>query len=99
MTVLVLDVAERDLENGQDFYDAKEDSLGDYFLESLSADIESLSIFAGIHPKVGRFHRALAHVFPYAIFYALTQDTVFVWAILDCRRRPSWIHKQLRSRK
>lgn len=99
MKVVVLDLAERDLSAGKDFYDIQGEAVGDYFVDSISADIESLALFAGIHPKKGHFYRSLAHTFPYAIYYTIERDEIMVWAVLDCRRDPSWIQKQLGRRK
>ena len=98
MKVIILDCAEQDLVDGVSFYEAREPGVGDYFLDSLSADIESLAWYAGIHHKVGRYYRCLAHTFPYAIYYTIDGKAVLVWAVLDCRRDPAWTRNQLRSR-
>ncbi len=47
--VLVLTDAENDLDTGKAFYDLNELGVGEYFWDSLIADIESLSIYAGVH--------------------------------------------------
>ena len=47
--VFILDEAVIDLEDGKFFYDKKESNVGEYFWDSLLADIESLVIYAGIH--------------------------------------------------
>jgi plasmid stabilization system protein ParE len=98
MKVVILDCAEQDLAEGKSFYESQERGVGDYFLDSLSADIESLAWYAGIHHKVGRYYRSLAHTFPYAIYYTIDGEVVLVWAVLDSRRAPAWTRKQLRSR-
>ena len=41
--------ARRDLDEGYDFYESQQIGLGDYFLSSVKADIESLKFTAGIH--------------------------------------------------
>jgi hypothetical protein len=46
----VLSTAEDDLTDGFFFYEAQEEGLGGYFLQSLYAEIESLNKYAGIHP-------------------------------------------------
>jgi hypothetical protein len=56
-----------DLNDGKAFYDQREAGVGDYFWDSLIADIESLVIYAGIHNERYGFHRMLAKRFPYAI--------------------------------
>ena len=53
MKVIILDCAERDLDDGWSFYE--EQGAGDYFFDSLSADIESLTLYAGIHRKAGGY--------------------------------------------
>ena len=42
MTLEILDLAEADLLAGHRFYEKQAEGIGDYFLESLFADIESL---------------------------------------------------------
>jgi len=80
-----------------DFYEAQQESLGAYFLDSLFSDIDSLALYAGIHPKhAGRFHRMLAKRFPFAVYYDVNGETVTVVAILDCRQNPASIKERLR---
>ena len=47
MTIRILDEAEQDLVDGFRFYEIREPGLGDYFLDSLFADIDSLHLYAG----------------------------------------------------
>ena len=98
MNIRILASAWRDLAEGSQFYESKEAGLGDYFVASLKADVESLRISAGIHPlKYRDYHRLLARVFPFAIYYIKTGDDVTIYAIVDCRRKPSWIRRRLSS--
>jgi hypothetical protein len=93
VTVEILDKAEDDLVHGFQFYETQQRGLGSYFLESLLADMESLQIHGGVYRN---YHRALAKRFPFAIFYTVSVDTVFVHAVVDCRRKPAWITKHLK---
>ncbi|MFT4589630.1 MAG: hypothetical protein ACI9VS_003280 [Candidatus Binatia bacterium] len=96
MKLQILPQARDDLIEGFHFYEDKEEGLGDYFLTCLYSDIEGLKIFAGIHPKPYRlFHRALSKRFPFAIFYTLDENVVRVRAVVDCRRKPSWLRQRL----
>ena len=52
MTIRILSLAEADLLNGFRFYERQSSGVGLYFLESLTSDIESLRLYAGIHRKV-----------------------------------------------
>ena len=99
MTLRILDRAEGDLVGGFHFYEAQQPGLGAYFLDNLYGDIESLHLYAGIHRKIWkRYHRLLSKRFPYAVFYTVTGDEISVHAVLDCRRNPAWIRRQLRGR-
>jgi hypothetical protein len=97
VTIEILDKAEDDLVNGFTFYELQQSGLGAYFRESLSADIESLRIHGGVHRVVYRnYHRALSKRFPCAIFYTVSVNTVFIQAVVDCRRQPASIKEHLR---
>jgi plasmid stabilization system protein ParE len=99
MRITLTRAAEQDLVDGFAFYARQGEGIGSYFLDSLFADIDALILYAGIHPKPdGVFHRALARRFPYAIYYRVSDTTVTVVAVLDCRRKPARIRKALRAR-
>ncbi len=95
MKVRILSPAERDLEEGYRFYESQFPGLGSYFLDSLDSDIDSLAFFGGIHQVVFGYHRQLAKRFPFAIYYRIIDKEVVVFAVLDCRRDPSWIRERL----
>jgi plasmid stabilization system protein ParE len=97
MTVRVLDSAKRHLIDGFYFYELQAPGLGNYFLDSLFADIDSLALYGGIHSQVHGFHRSVAKRFPFAIYYLFAGEEVRVYAVLDCRRNPSWIRHKLRQ--
>lgn len=97
MRVEITRSAETDLLQGFAFYERQQAGIGDYFLDSLFADIDALSLYGGIHPKPdGRLHRTLAKRFPFAIYYALREDIATVVAVLDCRQNPASITDRLR---
>jgi hypothetical protein len=96
MKIEILDQAELDLIDGSRFYEDQQAGLGSYFLTNLYADIESLRIHAGVHRKAYKhYHRLLSHRFPFAVFYTVKGDTVFIQAVLDCRRDPAWLRQRL----
>jgi len=98
MRLKVLEIAREDLIDGFHFYENKEENLGHYFIASLYSDIESFKIFAGIHPQVYKdYYRALSKNFPFGIYYTLEAQIVLVRAVVDCRRRPSWIRKHIKN--
>ena len=87
-----------DLNDGKAFYDQRESGVGDYFWDSLVADIESLIIYAGVHNRKYGLYRMLARRFPYAIYYEINDKIAYIVAILPMRRDPVWIKKKLEER-
>lgn len=95
MKIQILEEAEQDLVNGFWFYEKQENGLGDYFLDSIFADIDSLQLYAGIHAQFSGYHRLLSKRFPYAIYYKTQDQIAQVWAVLDCRQSPEAIQDRL----
>lgn len=96
MKLRILPAAVDDLGRGRDFYARQGDFLGDYFLDSLFSDIDSLALYAGVHIKVFGYCRLLAKRFPYAIYYKFDGDVCIVWRVLDCRQHPGKTTRALR---
>jgi hypothetical protein len=97
MRIEILDKAEDDLVEGYLFYELQHAGVGAYFLKCLYSDIESLRLYAGIHRAAYRgYYRLLSKRFPFAVFYTLREETAYIHAVVDCRRRPAWIRKHLR---
>ena len=95
MTIEILPDAQADLISGFRFYERQSVGLGRYFLDCLFTDIELLGTHAGTHAMVFGYHRSLSKRFPFAIYYRVEAKVVRVRAILDCRRKPSWIRRRL----
>jgi len=96
MRIEILDQAVQDLIEGFHFYEDQQAGLGSYFLTNLYADIESLRLYAGIHRRAYRnYHRLLSKRFPFAVYYTVQNEAVFIRAVVDCRRDPAWIRRHL----
>lgn len=95
MRIELLDSAEKDLLDGFRFYERQSKGLGNYFLESLFSDIDSLNLYAGIHTIHFGYNRMLSKKFPFAIYYKSNREIIRIYAILDCRRNPAWIRNRL----
>jgi hypothetical protein len=61
------------------------DGVGDYFLDSILSDLDSLVLFAGVHSSDFGFHRMLSKRFPFGIYYEMEGDMIYVYPILDLR--------------
>ncbi len=95
MKIKILESAIEDLKRGYDFYEKLNKGLGIYFIDTLFSDIDSLQLYGGIHQKHFGYHRMLSKRFPFAIYYKVEEDTVIVYAVLDCRQNPDTIKKEL----
>jgi hypothetical protein len=84
-----------DLQTGKFFYEKQKITLGNYFFDSIISDIESLILYAGIHQKVNNYYRLLAKRFPFAIYYKIEEETILIYAVLDCRQNPIKTNQRL----
>ena len=98
MKLRILPSAMTDLRRGCEFYARQSDSLGDYFLDCLFSDIDSLELYAGVHAKMFGYHRLLAKRFPFAVYYKMDGAVCTVWRVLDCRQNPEKAKSALRER-
>ena len=62
--IRILREAEIDLMEGFNFYELQQAGLGDYFLDALYADIDSLLISAGIHVVESDHHKNASETLP-----------------------------------
>ena len=97
MSLRILASAFNDLADGRDFYERQGAGVGEYFLDSLFSDIDSLALYAGIHRKVFGFHRLLSKRFPYAVYYHFDGRNTIVYRVLDLRQDPRKIRAALKS--
>jgi plasmid stabilization system protein ParE len=97
MKIRLLSSALDDLTDGRLFYEKQGEGLGEYFFDSLFSDIDSLTLYGGVHPKIFGYHRMLSKRFPYAIYYKLVEDgsVAVVWRVLDLRGDPKKIRRPL----
>ncbi|HDP80313.1 MAG TPA: type II toxin-antitoxin system RelE/ParE family toxin [Spirochaetes bacterium] len=96
MKIKILPSAIEDLYEGRVFYEKQGGEIGDYFLDSLFSDIDSLALYGGIHPVHSGYHRMLSKRFPYAVYYKIEEvRTVVVRRVLDLRQNPYRLRKKL----
>jgi hypothetical protein len=94
--IRIVSSARRDLDEGYLFYESRDAGLGDYFLSSVKADVESLKYSAGVHRIMyADYHRLLCKTFPFAVYYTKKGGEITIFAIIDCRRDPAWIRGHL----
>lgn len=94
-SIVILEEAAQDMLDGKAFYEMQTHGVGNYFWDSVIADIESLYIYAGVHELHDELFRMLSRRFPYAIYYQLSNNTAQILAVLPIRRDPQWIFNRL----
>lgn len=57
MKMTILSSALDDLQKGRLFYERQGEGVGEYFFDTVFADIDSLALYAGIHQKMYGYHR------------------------------------------
>jgi len=98
MKIKILSSAITDLSEGRLFYEKQGEGLGEYFFDSLFSDIDSLTLYAGIHPVFYGYHRMLSKRFPYTIYYKLKKESaIIIWRVLGLRQDPKRIKSSLES--
>lgn len=96
MRIKLLSSALEDLYKARLFYEKQGEGVGEYFFDSLFSDLDSLTLYGGIHPKVFGYYRMLSKRFPYGIYYKTEEGAVVVvWRILDLRRDPETVRQSL----
>ena len=85
----VTELAYEDLQKAKLFYDEQDTCLGDYFIDSMLVDLDSLRFYGGIHEKHFGYYKMLAKRFPFAVYYDIEEESVVVHAILDTRQDPN----------
>jgi len=96
--IIAVEEVQTDLNNGETFYNSQQIGLGSYFRDCIISDIESLTLYGGIHSKYGDVFRMICKRFPYAIYYDVHKEVAIIIAVLDMRRNPLWINSTLNSR-
>jgi len=97
MHIKILDDAKDDILSSTIFYESQQYGAGDYFLDSISSDIESLHLYAGIHPMRYGYYTLFSKRFPYTIYYAKDKETIKILAVFDDRQNPNRIENRLKA--
>lgn len=97
MHIKILDDAQEDILLATLFYELQQDRAGDYFLDSISSDIESLYLYVGIHPLRFGYYTLFSKRFPYTIYYLLDEEVIKIVAVFDDRQNPKKVENRLKG--
>ena len=91
MKIRILESASQDLIDGFHFYEKQSIGLGNYFIDSLFSDIDSLQIYAGIHSLYFSYHRMLSKRFPFAIYYKISDNEERISSFLSSGNKSTYL--------
>ena len=81
--------AELDIAEAYVWYEGRRDGLGEEFLSSVDACLESIRRRHEMYPVVHEgYRRALIRRFPYAVFYEPSEAAVTIYAVFHTSRNP-----------
>ena len=98
MDITIRPEAEQDLAAATDYCARGGEWAAKRFLRRVEERLEFLASNPKGAPVVhARFRRLLLPPYPFGLFYRLTQDRIFVIAVLDLRQNPDSIVNRLRT--
>ncbi len=99
--VKITEYAKKDLEIAYKFYETQKEGLGNYFIEIILSEIKMLEFYGCLHQKVFGFHRMISKKFPFGIYYDCDkkEKIIYIVGILDLRKNPNSLQKDLQKRK
>lgn len=96
LVVVVRPLAERDLEDAEDWYESRRQGLGGEFREAAGAAFARLAHSPLAFPIAYRgLRRAIVARFPYLIYFVALPDRVLIVACLHMARNPRRLRYRL----
>ena len=95
MEVRLLDVAQQELDEEIEYYNAESLGLGDQFLIEVLTCLERIKQFPQAwHPFTEDSRRCRTRRFPYGIAYQILESEILIVAVANLHRRPSyWLER------
>ena len=91
MNVNFLDAAEKELDEGIDYYNAQRSGLGFEFLDQVLSAVARIKQYPDAWQQLSqRTRRCLIKQFPYGIIYQIRSDEILIVAIAHLHRKPDY---------
>jgi plasmid stabilization system protein ParE len=91
MEIRLLDVAQLELDEAVEYYNAESPGLGDRFLIEALAAFERIKQFQRAwHPYTENTRRCQTHRFPYGIVYQILESEILIVAVANLHKRPGY---------
>jgi hypothetical protein len=96
VTVRFLDVAEIELDEAVNWYEAQASGLGDAFLIEVLAALDRIVLYPHAwHPLGEGIRRCRLTRFPYGLIYAVEDGDILVVAVAHLHREPDYWRERL----
>ncbi len=80
-----------DIKESFDWYQKQADGLGDDFLNELESAYQAVSELPNTWPKFqNKFRRFLLSKFPFSIIYQVSNESIYVVAVMHNSRKPKY---------
>lgn len=91
MEIRLLDVAQQELDEAVEYYNAESPGLGDKFLLEALAAFERIKQFPRAwHPYTENTRRCRPHRFPYGFIYQILESEILIVAVANLHKRPGY---------
>ena len=87
--------AERELNEAIDYYNKCQDGLGLEFAKQVYSTIQNILLFPQAWTPLSKnTRRCLANRFPYGVIYQVTDNEIFIIAVMQLNRKPKYWEKR-----
>ena len=91
MKIRFFSIAQSELDDAFDWYEEQAIGLGYDFLKALNVTLRLIASYPELQPVVSRnIRRCLLNRFPYALYYGIANNEIFVVAVAHLRRKPNY---------
>jgi len=95
MDVEFLSQAEKELDDGINYYEALTPNLGNDFLHEVHLAIERIRLYPNAWQQISnRTRRCLIKRFPYGVIYQIRKDVILIIAVAHLHRKPGYWNKR-----
>lgn len=89
-TLILSPEARAEFDSSYDFYESRQEGLGEAFADSVNAVFKRIEVSPQCHRcVVNDIRRAVVSKFPYCVYYREESDTVRVIAVFHTKRDPN----------
>ena len=96
MTIEILEIARREYDEAEEFYETEQPGLGSQFKEQIRHSLLRIQQYPQAWPPERKeIRRYIVHKFPYKILYSIQDDKIVIPAFAHLHRQPDyWVDRR-----